>query len=58
MILHEHEKNGAKVYTNIDMTKVKLVGDKEGKLCKVVLESGYEVPADLLIVGAGISPNT
>mmetsp|Transcript_18743 Transcript_18743/g.28771 ORF Transcript_18743/g.28771 Transcript_18743/m.28771 type:complete len:493 (-) Transcript_18743:166-1644(-) len=55
MFLHEHDKNGAKVYVNHDLTKIKY--DGEGKVNKVVLESGYEIPADLVIVGAGIAPN-
>ena len=58
MLLHEHEKNGAKVYINANVSKLKYEGDKDGKVKKVVLEDGREIPADLVIVGAGIIPNT
>jgi NADPH-dependent 2,4-dienoyl-CoA reductase/sulfur reductase-like enzyme len=58
MILHEHEKNGAKVYINANVFKLKYVGDSEGNVKKVILENGYEIPADLVIIGAGAIPNT
>ena len=58
MILHEHEKNGAKVYINANVFNLKYVGDSEGNVKKVILENGYEIPADLVIVGAGAIPNT
>ena len=56
-ILSEHEKNGAVVYTGKDVTKLKYKGDKNGNINKVVLENGYEIAADLVIVGAGTIPN-
>ena len=56
-ILHEHEKNGAKVYINANVFNLKYVGDDSGKVKKVILEGGYEIPADLVVVGAGIIPN-
>lgn len=56
-ILLEHEKNGAKVYTGKDVTKLRYLGDKKGNVNKVVLENGYEIEADLVIVGAGTIPN-
>ena len=58
MLLHEHEKNGAKVHVNANVFKLKYEGDEEGKVKKVVLEGGEEIAADLVIVGAGIIPNT
>ena len=56
-ILSEHENNGAVVYTGKDVTKLKYKGDKNGNIQKVVLENGYEIAADLVIVGAGTIPN-
>jgi 3-phenylpropionate/trans-cinnamate dioxygenase ferredoxin reductase component len=58
MLLGEHEKNGAKVYINVNVFKLKYVGDSDGKVTKVVLENGYEIPADLVVVGAGNIINT
>jgi len=58
MILNEHRNNGAKVTVNANVFKLKYVGNEEGKVEKVVLEDGTEIPADLVIVGAGIIPNT
>ena len=53
MLLTEHERNGAKVYCNVKLEDIKYVGDKDGKVKKVVLPNGYEIPADLVVVGAG-----
>lgn len=56
-ILSEHENNGAKVYAGKDVTKLRYQGDKGGNVKKVVLENGYEIEADLVIIGAGTIPN-
>lgn len=58
MILGEHEKNGAKVYCGVNVFNLKYVGDKDGNVKKVVLENGYEIDADLVVVGAGNIINT
>jgi NADPH-dependent 2,4-dienoyl-CoA reductase/sulfur reductase-like enzyme len=58
MILNEHEKNGAKVYIGVNIPALKYEGDKEGRVKKVVFENGYEIPADVVLIGAGMVPNT
>lgn len=59
MLLTEHEKNGAKVYIGVNIPKLRYESDKDGKAVrKVVFENGYEIPADMVIVGAGMEPNT
>lgn len=58
MLMHEHYKNGAKVYVKANLHALKYVGDKDGNVKKVILEGGYEIPADLVVVGAGVIPNT
>jgi NADPH-dependent 2,4-dienoyl-CoA reductase/sulfur reductase-like enzyme len=58
MLLTEHERNGAKVYNNRDVTKIKYTGDNNGNVKSVVLDNGYEIKADLVIIGAGIILNT
>jgi len=58
MLLTEHERNGAKVYINRDVMNIKYSGDKDGNVTSVVLENGYELKADLVVVGAGIELNT
>ena len=58
MILNEHRKNGANVRVNENVFKLKYAGNQEGKVEKVILEDGTEIAADLVIVGAGIIPNT
>mmetsp|Transcript_14883 Transcript_14883/g.25352 ORF Transcript_14883/g.25352 Transcript_14883/m.25352 type:complete len:264 (+) Transcript_14883:1244-2035(+) len=56
-ILNQHEKNGAKVYIGVNLFNLKYEGDSQGRVTKVVLENGYEIPADLVVVGAGNIPN-
>jgi len=58
MLLTEHERNGAKVYINRDVTKIQYKGDQNGNVKSVILENGYEIKADLVVVGAGIELNT
>ena len=58
MLLNEHTKNGAKVYVNKDVFTIKYESDGNGNVAKVVLKDGFELPADLVIVGAGSIPNT
>lgn len=58
MLLNEHEKNGALVYAGRNVFKLKYKGDKNGNVTTVVMDNGYELPADLVIVGAGAIPNT
>lgn len=58
MFLHEHEKNGVKVFLNRNIFHLKYNGDKNGNVKSVVLDNGYEVEGDLVVVGAGIIPNT
>ena len=58
MIRGEHEKNGAKVYCGVNVFNLKYLGDKDGNVTTVVLENGYEIPADLVVVGAGNIINT
>jgi len=50
--------NGAKVYTNKALNKIIFKGDKDGCVTSVVLENGYEIKADLVVIGAGIDLNT
>jgi NADPH-dependent 2,4-dienoyl-CoA reductase/sulfur reductase-like enzyme len=57
MLLREHEKNGANVYIGKNVFKIKYEGE-DGKVKKVVLDNGYEIEADAVIVGAGSIPNT
>jgi NADPH-dependent 2,4-dienoyl-CoA reductase/sulfur reductase-like enzyme len=57
-LLNQHESNGATVYTGKDLSKIRLEADSKGAVSKVVLEDGYEVPADLVVIGAGMIPNT
>ena len=40
------------------MFNLKYEGDSEGNVKKVVLKNGYEIPADLVVVGAGAVMNT
>ena len=56
MILNEHEKNGATIYIGKNVFDLKYEGEN-GKVQKVVLENGYEIEADTVIVGAGSIPN-
>lgn len=56
-ILAEHEKNGVKVLVECNTRKMTFEGNAEGRVQKVVLEEGQEIPADLVIIGAGITPN-
>jgi NAD(P)H-nitrite reductase large subunit len=58
MILGEHEKNGAKVYTNKITKNLQFKGDKNGNIQSVKFESGFEIPADMIIFGGGINLNT
>lgn len=58
MLMHEHYMNGAKVYIKANLHNLKFVGDKDGKVKKVILDDGHEIPADLVVVGAGTVPNT
>jgi len=57
MISHEHYKNGVKMYQGVNLRKMKMEG-QEGAVKKVVLESGYEINADVVIIGAGSIINT
>lgn len=56
--MHEHYMNGAKVYIKANLNNIKFVGDKDGNVKKVILDGGYEIPADLVVVGAGAIPDT
>ena len=56
-ILAEHEKNGVKILVECNTRKMKFEGNAEGQVQKVVLEGRQEIPADLVIIGAGITPN-
>ena len=58
MLMHEHYKNGAKVYIKANLHGLKYEGDKDGKVKKVILDCGYEIPADLVVVAAGTFPDT
>ncbi|XP_034406905.1 apoptosis-inducing factor 3 [Cyclopterus lumpus] len=48
-------ENNVKFYMNDNVTEVKGV---DGKVKEVVLKSGKVIPADVLIVGIGIKPNS
>ena len=58
MLLTEHERNGTDTYPNRDLSKFRYVGDENGNVKKVVMDNGYELKADLVVVGAGMIPNT
>lgn len=58
MLLGEHEKNGAKVYTNKTTKNLQFKGDTSGNISSVVFESGFEIPADMVIFGGGVNLNT
>lgn len=51
-----HEKRGATVLTGVAVTEIK-VGER-GQVNGVILADGRELPADLVIVGIGVIPNT
>lgn len=56
-LLNEHQKNGVKTYNNRDLSKISYKAGKDGRVSKVVLDNGYELPADLVVIGAGAIPN-
>lgn len=58
MLLGEHEKNGAKVYTNKATKNLQFKGDKNGNISSVVFESGFEIAADMVVFGGGVNLNT
>ena len=58
MIMNEHTKNGAKIYTNRDLNNISYKADANGNVKSVVLDNGYEISADLVVIGAGIELNT
>ncbi|QGU03382.1 NAD(P)/FAD-dependent oxidoreductase [Corynebacterium comes] len=51
-----HENRGATVMTRAAVTEI-AVGE-EGKVTGVILGDGQEIPADLVVVGIGVIPNT
>lgn len=58
MFLHLHERNGAKVYTNKPTDTLRFTDDGNGNVKSVILESGYELPADFVVFSAGVNLNT
>lgn len=58
MFLSMHEKNGAKVYTNKATDTLRFTNDAKGNVKSVILESGYELPADFVVFSAGVHLNT
>ncbi|KAI8507482.1 Apoptosis-inducing factor 3 [Branchiostoma belcheri] len=55
MLRKMHEDKGVKFYMNNGVVEFK---GENGKLKEVVLQSGETLPADLCIVGIGVTPNT
>lgn len=55
MFLNEHQKNGVQCHMGRKVVEIKGSGD-EAK--SVVLDDGTEIPADLVLVGAGVLPAT
>lgn len=51
-----HEKRGATVITKAAVTEI-AVGE-DGEVTGVILADGQELPADLVVVGIGVIPNT
>ena len=49
-----HNEEGVEIHTNVSVSSI--VGDKHVE--KVVCEDGSEYPADLIVVGIGVIPNT
>lgn len=58
MFLNLHEKNGASVYTNKAAETLRLTNDASGNVKSVILESGYELPADFVVFSGGVNLNT
>lgn len=46
------------MYNNRDVSKISYKAGKNGSVSSVVLDNGYELPADLVVIGAGATPNT
>lgn len=57
-LLNEHQQNGVKTYSNQKIQNISYKAGKDGNVAAVVLDNGYELPADLVIIGAGAIPNT
>ncbi|CAH1232283.1 AIFM3 [Branchiostoma lanceolatum] len=55
MLRKMHEEKGVKFYMNSGVVEFK---GENGKLKEVVLQSGETLPADLCVVGIGVTPNT
>ena len=58
MFLNEHTQNGVKIYNNRDLSKNVIKAGKDGRVSKVVLDNGYSLDADLVLIGAGAQINT
>lgn len=54
--LQAHRRNGMEVL--LDTGVDKLVGDDDGRVAGVVLDDGRQVPAQLVLIGIGVIPNT
>jgi len=57
MFLNEHQKNGVKIYNNRNLAKNVIKG-KDGRVSSLVLDNGYVLPADMIVIGAGAEINT
>ena len=58
MFLNEHQRNGVKIYNNRNLMKNVIKAGKDGRVSSVVLDNGYTLPADLVVIGAGAIINT
>lgn len=55
MFIKEHEENGVKLHMNKRVVEIK---GENGLATGVHLDDGTVLEADLVIVGAGVRPNT
>jgi len=50
----EHAKNGVNILTNTSVAKIV---HEDNKVSKVILDDGFEIETDIIIVGIGLLPN-
>ncbi len=55
MFQSEHEANGVQFRLRSEVAEIK---GKGNKVASVVLKSGEEIPADLVVIGVGVQPTT